>query len=75
MYVEFSTEKLKGLDIEKAAIAALEAQNAVIPAGVVQTRDEKILGHVSGSFRSEQDILGVNFCVANGRTVSLGDIA
>ena len=74
VYVEFSTEKLKGLDIEKAAIAALEAQNAVIPAGVVQTGDEKILVRVSGSFRSEQDILNVSF-VANGRTIRLGDIA
>ena len=74
VYVEFSTEKLKGLDIEKAAIAALEAQNAVIPAGVVQTGDEKILVRVSGSFRSEQDILNVGF-VSNGRTIRLGDIA
>ena len=75
MYVEFSTEKLAGLGIDRAAlIAALQAQNAVTPAGVVQTADEKILVRVSGAFRSEQDILGVNF-VANGRTIRLGDIA
>jgi multidrug efflux pump subunit AcrB len=75
VYVEFSTEKLAGLGIDRAAlIAALQAQNAVTPAGVVQTADEKILIRVSGAFRSEQDILGVNF-VANGRTIRLGDIA
>jgi multidrug efflux pump len=75
VYVEFSTEQLAGLGIDRSAlIAALEAQNAVTPAGVVQTGDEKILVRVSGAFRSEQDILAVNF-VANGRMIRLGDIA
>jgi multidrug efflux pump subunit AcrB len=75
VYVEFSTEKLAGLGIDRAAlIAALQAQNAVIPAGVVQTGDEKILVRVSGAFRSVQDILAVNF-VAKGRRIRLGDIA
>src|SRR5208282_3335847 len=55
-------------------IAALNAQNAVTPQGVVQTGDEKILVRVSGAFRSEQDILAVNFA-ANGRMIRLGDIA
>jgi len=75
VYVEFSTEQLAGLGIDRSAlIAALEAQNAVTPAGVVQTGDEKILVRVSGAFRSEQDVLAVNF-VANGRIIRLGDIA
>ena len=75
VYVEFSAEQLAGLGIDRSAlIAALQAQNAVTPAGVVQTGDEKILVRVSGAFRSEQDILAVNF-VANGRTIRLGDIA
>ena len=75
VYVEFSTEQLAGLGIDRSAlIAALQAQNAVTPAGVVQTGDEKILVRVSGAFRSEQDILAVNF-VANGRMIRLGDIA
>ena len=75
VYVEFSTEQLAGLGIDRAAlISALEAQNAVAPQGVVQTGDEKILVRVSGAFRSERDILSVNF-VANGRMIRLGDIA
>ena len=75
VYVEFSTEQLAGLGIDRAAlIAALNAQNAVTPQGVVQTKDEKILVRVSGAFRSEQDILAVNFAV-NGRIIRLGDIA
>jgi multidrug efflux pump subunit AcrB len=74
VYVEFSTEKLAGLGLDRAAlIAALQAQNAVTPAGVVQTGDEKMLVRVSGAFESEQDILAVNF-VANGRLIRLGDI-
>jgi multidrug efflux pump len=64
-----------GLGIDRTAlIAALQAQNAVTPAGVVQTGDETILIRVSGTFQSEQDLLAVNF-VANGETIRLGDIA
>ncbi len=75
VYLEFSTEKIAGLGIDRAAlIAALQAQNAVIPAGVVQTGDEKILVRVSGAFQSEQDMLAVNFA-ANGHMIRLGDIA
>jgi multidrug efflux pump subunit AcrB len=75
VYVEFSHEQLAGLGIDRAAlIRALESQNAVAPAGVVQTGDEKILVRVSGAFRSEQDILAINFA-AGGRMIRLGDIA
>ena len=76
VYVEFSTRQLAGLGIDPVAlIAALQAQNAVVPAGVVQTKDEKILVRVSGAFRSEQDVLAVNFVAKNGRIIRLGDIA
>ncbi len=76
MYVEFSTKQLAGLGIDRSElIAALEAQNAVTPAGVVQTGDEKILVRVSGAFRTEQDLLAVNFVAKNGRIIRLSDIA
>jgi multidrug efflux pump subunit AcrB len=75
VYVEFSTQQLAGLGIDRTAlIAALQTQNAVIPAGVVQTGDEKILVRVSGAFESEHDLLAINF-VANGKIIRLGDIA
>ncbi|MBV8525132.1 MAG: efflux RND transporter permease subunit, partial [Acetobacteraceae bacterium] len=75
VYVEFSTEKLAGLGIDRSAlITALEEQNAVAPAGLVQTGDEKILVRVSGAFGSEKDLLAINF-VANGKMIRLGDIA
>jgi multidrug efflux pump subunit AcrB len=73
--IEFSTEKLAGLGIDRASlIAALRAQNAVSPAGTVQTGDEKLALRVSGAFESELDILAVNIA-SNGRLIRLGDIA
>ncbi|WP_026791722.1 efflux RND transporter permease subunit [Pleomorphomonas oryzae] len=75
IYVEFSTDQIAGLGLDKnALIAALQAQNAIAPAGVVETSDEKILVRTSGGFKSEKDILAVNFA-ANGRLIRLGDIA
>ena len=75
VYVEYSTSKLAGLGINpNALVAALQAQNAVTPAGVVQTGDEQLLVRVSGAFRSERDLLDVNF-FANGKLVRLGDYA
>ena len=75
IFIEFSTQQLAGLGIDRAAlIAALQAQNAVSPSGSIQTGDEKLLLQVSGAFQSEQDILAVNF-LANGRLVRLRDIA
>ncbi|MBS1164598.1 MAG: family transporter [Proteobacteria bacterium] len=75
IYIEFSTDQMAGLGIDKNALmAALQAQNAIAPAGVVETSDEKILVRTSGGFKSEKDILSVNFA-ANGRLIRLGDIA
>jgi multidrug efflux pump len=73
--LEFSTERLAGLGLNyPALIEALQAQNLVRPAGVVQTGDERLSIRVSGAFESEQDIRAVNFAV-NGRLFRLGDIA
>ena len=75
IYIEFSTRQLAGLKLDRQAlITALQAQNAVTPAGVVQTADERLLVEVTGSFRSEDDIRRVNF-VSNGRIFRLSDIA
>jgi multidrug efflux pump subunit AcrB len=75
IFVEFSMEKLAGLGLDRnTLIAALQSQNIVRPAGVMQTEDEALSVRVSGAFRSEQDVLDVNF-VAGGRILRLGDIA
>ena len=73
--IEFSTERLAGLGIDRGSlIAALQAQNAVSPAGALQTGDERLALRVSGAFESELDILAVNI-VSSGRLIRLGDIA
>ncbi len=75
IYIEFSTDQIAGLGLDKnSLIAALVTQNAISPAGVVETNDEKILVRTSGGFKSEKDILAVNFA-ANGKLIRLGDIA
>jgi multidrug efflux pump subunit AcrB len=75
IFVEFSTQVLAGLGIDRAAlIAALQAQNSVIPSGSLQTGDEKLIIRVTGAFRSENDILDANF-LSNGRLIRLRDIA
>ena len=57
-----------------ALIAALQAQNAVAPAGSVQTSDERIIIRVTGAFRSGSDLLDINIS-SNGRLIRLRDIA
>jgi multidrug efflux pump len=75
IFLEFSTQRLAALGLDyPALIATLQAQNAVRPAGVLQTGDEKISLRVSGAFESELDLLEVNFVVGD-RVVRLGDIA
>src|SRR6185437_14709098 len=75
IYIEFSTRQLAGLKLDRQAlINALREQNAVTPAGVVQTGDAKILVQVTGAFRSAEDIKHVNF-VVDGRIFRLSDIA
>jgi len=72
--IEFSTEKLAGLGIDRAAlIAAIQAQNAVSPTGTLETGDERLMLRVSGAFESERDLLNINIA-ANGRLLRLSDI-
>ncbi len=75
IFIEFSMPELAKLGIDRTALlAALQAQNAVRPAGLIQTDEESISLRVSGSFESEQDIADVNFAVG-GRMLRLTDIA
>jgi multidrug efflux pump subunit AcrB len=75
IYIEFSVERLAHLKLDwEALMRALQAQNAVTPAGVIQGADDKILVQVGGAFRSEEDLREVNFA-ANGHLIRLRDIA
>ena len=75
IFIEFSMDDLANLGVDRSALlAALQAQNAVRPAGLIETDEESISLRVSGSFESEQDIANVNFAVGN-RMLRLADIA
>jgi multidrug efflux pump subunit AcrB len=75
VYVEFSHERLAALGITPLAIAeSLKSQNAMLPAGQIDTRSDRVMVRVSGQFRSEDDIRNVPIS-AGGRTIKLGDIA
>ena len=75
IYIEFSPAKLAGYGLNATTlVAALQAQNAVAPSGVITTDHESIMLRVSGAFKSEKDILGMSFAVGS-RIVRLADIA
>jgi multidrug efflux pump subunit AcrB len=75
VFIEFSTERLAGLGLNYGTIlAALQAQNIVRPAGLVQTGEERVFLRVSGAFENERDILETSL-VAGDRIFRLGDIA
>jgi multidrug efflux pump subunit AcrB len=75
IFVEFSMQELASLGIDRTAlIGALQAQNVVQPAGTIETGYEKLMLRISGAFRSEQDVLDINF-VAGGRMLRLSDLA
>lgn len=73
IYVEFSHERLAALGITPLAIAdSLRAQNAVLPAGQVDTSADRVVVRVGGQFASVDDIRAVPIS-AGGRTIRLGD--
>ncbi|MBS0558926.1 MAG: efflux RND transporter permease subunit [Proteobacteria bacterium] len=75
VFVEFSMQQLATLGIDRSAIiSALQAQNMVSPAGIIQTGNEQLLLRVTGAFESEEDLRNINF-VSNGRLIRLRDIA
>ncbi len=74
IYIDFSSERLAGLGFNPSTlIAALQAQNIVIPAGVMRTEDENITLRVSGAFGTETDIADVTFAIGD-RMLRLRDI-
>src|SRR5215475_12138648 len=75
IYVEFSTQRLAELGMDRMELVkALITQNAVVPSGVIQTKNEAVLMDVTGRFESEKDLQQINF-VINGKMMRLSDIA
>jgi len=75
VYVEFSHQRLASMGITPLAIAdSLKGQNAMLPAGQMDTQGDRVMVRVSGQFTGDEDIRNVPVTVG-GRTIKLGDIA
>ncbi|MFT8717864.1 MAG: efflux RND transporter permease subunit [Acetobacter sp.] len=75
IYVDFSSRHLARLGINGAMIAAsLQAQNALVPSGTIDTGKEQILVQPTGKFNSVEDVANVTVYAGN-RKIRLGDIA
>ena len=62
IFLEISPTKLAAFGIDQQAmLAALQAQNAVVPSGVLETGAERVRLKVSGQFDSEDQIRDLNF--------------
>ena len=75
IYVEISHRKLATLGIDPLSIFnVLREQNAMTPAGSIDTQSDRIFLRISGSFDSVESIREIGI-QANGRLFRLGDIA
>ncbi|MGH2290459.1 efflux RND transporter permease subunit [Pseudomonas capeferrum] len=75
LYLKFSTRKLAALGIDQRQVMqALQQQNAVTPAGVIEAGPERISVRTTGQFASEKDLQTVNLRI-NDRFFRLADIA
>ncbi|MHC6223378.1 efflux RND transporter permease subunit [Pseudomonas sp. X10] len=75
LYLKFSTRKLAALGIDqRQVLQALQSQNAVTPAGVIEAGPERISVRTTGQFASENDLKAVNLRI-NDRFFRLADIA
>jgi multidrug efflux pump len=75
IYIEVAPAKLASLGLSPAMVAeALAKQNAIVPAGFVETATDRVRLRVSGAFDSVEKIRNADLAVG-GRHLRLGDIA
>ncbi len=75
IFLEFSTERLAALGLsQQAVLATLAAQNAIIPSGVIDAGQERILVRVGGQFSGQGSLEDVNLLVGD-RFFRLADVA
>ncbi|WP_417711853.1 efflux RND transporter permease subunit [Roseibium aggregatum] len=75
VYLKFSTRKLAALGItQDSVVETLQAQNAVVPSGVLQAGPERVSLRVDGQFHSERDLEDINLRV-DGKFFRLSDVA
>lgn len=75
IYIEVETSKLASLGIQANQIAnVIKTQNAVTPAGMIETSSDDVYLRISGMFDDLEAIRNLPIR-ADGRTFRLGDIA
>ncbi|MDR7375703.1 multidrug efflux pump subunit AcrB [Rhodoferax ferrireducens] len=75
IYVEFSHERLATLGVSPQDVfTALNSQNALTPAGSVETKGPQVFIRLDGAFDALQKIRDTPV-VAQGRTLKLSDVA
>lgn len=75
IYVEFSHDRLATLGVSPQDVfAALASQNALTPAGSIETKGPEVFVRVDGAFDNLQKMRDTPV-VAQGRTLKLSDVA
>jgi len=75
IFVDFSYTKLATLGVSaQDIIAALQRQNAVTPAGSIETRGPQVFIRINGAYDGVQAIADTPI-VAGGKTLKLSDVA
>lgn len=75
IFIEIENAKMAQLGIDPALItAAIQSQNAMAPAGMLETKADNVYLRVTGMFEKVDEIRSLPI-QANGRTFRLGDIA
>ena len=75
IYVEFSHTRLALLGVPVDQILdVIRKQNAIVAAGTVETRGERVAVRVDGAPTSAEELAALPFS-ANGRTLTLSDVA
>jgi multidrug efflux pump len=75
IYIEIPTVKLAELGLTPSdIIGAVQAQNAMVPSGMLETSSDNVYLRVSGMFATLEDLRSLPVR-AGGRTLRLGDIA
>lgn len=75
IFLEVSTRHIAALGLDQQEVLrTLQAQNAIVPSGVLQAGPERISMRVGGQFTSEDSLRAINLRV-NGRFFRLSDVA
>ena len=77
VYLEFSTERMAALGVNEQAVqATLQAQNAILPSGIIDAGPERILVRVGGQFKGAESLEEINLHIGDSffRLTDVADI-